>query len=196
MFFILAVSQDGVIGERVAGRHHLPWRIPEEYEYFLQKVTSSKTRLLCGRHTYECIKHEPNHILDTVGECVVLSRSEEEKKGENIRFVRTLDAVDAVDTLDTPDTPDIWCIGGATLYDRIEELRPTRVYLTTIKRDYNTGDSSVRLSDGFFEYLATHYRKIILTEKCLKDVRNNVWVTCEFAVYVSSNVSSTACPCE
>lgn len=184
MHFILAVSEDGVIGIG----NQLPWRIPEEYEYFLQKVSSSRTVLLCGRRTYECLKHEPGQLRRKVGGCLILtshSHSHSYQIENNTHCI-----TDLRQAFEFPCPPEhLWCIGGATLYERVDELRPERVYLTIVKRPYLSAERGdiVKLSDQFFEYLSSHYRKIILSEKCLRDEKNHVWVPCEFTVYIRTD---------
>lgn len=186
MLFILAVSEDGVIGIG----NELPWRIPDEYEYFVQKVSNPRTVLLCGRRTFDCLQHEPGQLLQRVGGCLVLTTSHIDT-GHSTHCIAHLEH--AVEFACPPE--HLWCIGGATLYERIQELRPERVYLTMVKRPYlpsslGDGDTSenthnvVKLSDQFFEYLTSHYRKIILSEKCLRDTKNGVWVPCQFTVYI------------
>lgn len=171
MNFILAVSEDGVIG---LGSKSMPWKIHEEYAYFLQKVQDKV--LVSGRKTWEILKTCPfwKHVY-------VLTTSSSENShsvNEKTTFVRDLE------TIGTPDTTDIWCVGGRTLYEQIETLNPARVYMTTIKQKYDTHHPTiVKLSPSFFETLEKKYKKYILSYKCLFDHKTQQWVDCEFSVY-------------
>lgn len=178
-YFILAVSEDGAIG---IDSTRLPWRIDEEYAYFLDKINCRpKSILLCGRRTFECIEKTNPELVER---CVILSSSSHSY--HSCHSNKTLHSMNEVveflqNCRDNVDET-VWCLGGATLYNQIEFLRPSKVYLTRIKKTYDN-DKLVELDPTFFESLEINYRCIILSKKCLLDKKSGEWLDCDFLVY-------------
>lgn len=154
MKFILACSANHIIG--IDGK--LPWKIREEYQYFIDKTHGSS--IVCGRKTAECFS-----------------------SFENWRNVYILSHLHPIDMNRFDDS--VWCVGGSSLYNRIAELQPSEVYLTYIDQTYEvTPDQSVaKLSPEFWEEISNHYTKVKEDRRWLLDKNSMCQVQCSFDVY-------------
>lgn len=171
MIFILACALDGTIG--VDG--HLPWNIPDEYAYFLRQTRSK--RVLCARKTYECIRSE--NLLDHFEHIYVLThRPDDVTPRSNVTCVKN-----TIGTIDTIDTKDLWCIGGTSLYNDIDTLRPTEIYLTRVYCSDECNKNSVKLADSFWHVLRESYTCDAAETKWLWDNGSMQKVECEFLHY-------------
>lgn len=180
MNFILALSENGVLGEN---NSKLPWKIHEELEYFLRKVSHPQYTLVMGRCTFECIQRYQPELLKQVHSTYVLTNSLPiVAPNSKIYYIRDISDISHIPN----DTQNIWCIGGASLYNRIRELCPQRVYLTRIRKSYisNIDSKYVKISSDFEEYLLTAYRETVLTTKRLFDKKSKEWVDCYFLLYI------------
>lgn len=164
--FILASSEEGVIGYN----GHLPWNLPEEYQYFLDKIKDADT-IVMGRDTFRALGEKP------IKDCphFILTHSIKSNTN-NIHFISYNDLLSL-------DTPNIWYIGGRSIYESIDTIQPDRVYITKVKVDIPIGDKVICLSPSFFDTL---YRDYILTDShdfTILDRDTDEKVDCQFMLW-------------
>jgi dihydrofolate reductase len=115
---IVAVSRNGVIGNKGA----LPWHLPEDLKWFRKHTTGHA--VIMGRKTYDSIGRPlPNRRM------LVVSRTKAAIEGCET-FATFESALEAARTTD----PMPFVIGGAALYALALPLA-THLYLTRIERD-------------------------------------------------------------
>lgn len=164
-YFILAATLNGVIGKD----NQLPWNLPEEYQYFLDRVKNADA-IITARETYRSIGDQPltpcPHYLRT--------RSADLASPHPVIVFSDLDQI--------PHRPgqNIWYIGGRSIYEAIDEIRPDVVYLTTVGLDIPIDHDTVTLSDSFFQSLHRDYAPSLLRTSVIVDQDRGVPVECRF----------------
>jgi len=166
--FILATSERGVIGYN----GNLPWNLPEEYQYFLDKIKDADA-IVMARDTFRALGEKP------IKNCphFILTHSPKSYT-EHVHFVSYTDLLYL-------DFPNIWYIGGKSIYESIDIIRPDRVYLTKVnvdipKVDIPIGDKVVCLSPSFFESLSRDYQLTSSFHSIILDRDTDEKVACEF----------------
>ena len=117
---IVACGRDRVIGK--AGR--LPWRIREDWEYFLNKTRQGT--LIMGRR---CYNEMGKHLIDR--KVIALSRNPE----QSFEHARKADSLPAALESARSDEGEIWICGGQAIYEEALPLAD-RLYLTLIDAKY------------------------------------------------------------
>ena len=117
---IVACARNRVIGKD--GR--LPWRIREDWEYFLEKTKQGT--LIMGRRCYD---EMGKHLLDR--DVIALSR-DSNKSFEHARKASSLP--EALEMAQSNDG-DVWICGGQAIYEEAMPLAD-RLYLTLIDAEY------------------------------------------------------------
>lgn len=127
---ISAVARNQVIGKG----NDLPWKIPEDLKYFKSKTSGCP--IIMGRRTFESIGSRP--LPKRLN--IVLSRSEELKKREDIEVYPTLEeALSSLRDRSEYQDKEVFIVGGARVY--AESLRwVDRLYLTEVDEDFE-GDT-------------------------------------------------------
>jgi dihydrofolate reductase len=127
VYMILAVARNGAIG--LHGK--LPWNLPEEYQYFLEKTRGGI--LIQGRRMQE------NQGRPLPGrETIVLSRQPDYVPPPGVQAAQSLPAGLALAQA-SPHCGPIWIGGGLEIY-REALAYADRVYVTAIDADY-AGDT-------------------------------------------------------
>ena len=118
---IVAVSNDGIIGDGLK----MPWHIPTDLKYF-KTVTNSHT-IVMGRATYDSIGRPlPNRLN------VVLSKNKSFNTGhEN---VLVLDSIEHIKDLQG----EVFIIGGGQIYEQTKDLFE-RLYITRVNINVGQG---------------------------------------------------------
>lgn len=123
VYMILAVARNGAIG--LHGK--LPWNLPEEYKYFLEKTRGGI--LLQGRHMQE------NQGQPLPGrETIVLSRKPDYAPPPGVKVAQSLPA-GLAQAQASPHPGPIWIGGGLEIY-REALAYVDRIYVTEIDADY------------------------------------------------------------
>jgi len=117
---IVACARNRVIGKD--GR--LPWRIREDWEYFLEKTKQGT--LVMGRR---CYNEMGKHLLDR--EVIALSRN----PTQSFEHARKASSLPEALGLTQADDGDVWICGGQAIYEEAMPLAD-RLYLTLIDADF------------------------------------------------------------
>ncbi len=180
MNFILAVSSNKIIGNG----YKLPWNIKEEYSFFLKKINKPNSSLLCGRKTFECILKESPTLLNIKNIYVLTKDINNIKDVRNVENTKDIKYIkDIKDIKDIRNVGNIWCIGGSSLYNKIDEIIPNYVYLTHINIIVDEDKYNVKINDSFFKFLYNNYKKIYEKNEYYVNLENNEKVLCIFQIY-------------
>lgn len=167
--FILASSEEGVIGYN----GHLPWNLPEEYQYFLDKIKDADA-IVMARDTFRELGEKP---LQNCPHFILTHFPQPDTN--NVHFISCLDV---------PEFSNIWYIGGRSIYESIDTIKPDRVYITKVKVNIPTvnipiGDKVVCLSPSFFNTLYRDYNLIDSSHSTILDRDTDQKVECEFMIW-------------
>lgn len=163
--FILASSEEGVIGYN----GHLPWNLPEEYQYFLDKIKDADA-IVMARDTFRALGEKP------IKDCphFILTHSPKSHTN-NVHFISSLDI---------PNFLNIWYIGGRSIYESIDTIKPDRVYLTKVNVDISPiGDKVSCLSPSFFESLYRDYHLTESSHSTILDRDTDEKIECQFMIW-------------
>ena len=117
---IVACARNRVIGKD--GR--LPWRISEDWEYFLEKTRQGT--LVMGRRCYD---EMGKHLLDR--KVVALSRN----PTQSFEHARKASSLPEALEMAQSNDGDVWICGGQAIYEEAMPLAD-RLYLTLIDAEY------------------------------------------------------------
>lgn len=147
--FILTTNKDNVIGIN----NKLPWHIREDLLYF--KKLTINNMVIMGYYTFLSLNLKP--LSDRLN-IVITSKYESYKNESNLIFLSSVEnAIQYGLLLD--DIQSIWIIGGRSLYEQIELIKPDEVYLTLVNIIIEDIDV-IKLSNNFFDYLNNNYKLI------------------------------------
>jgi len=167
-YFIVAATERGLIGRN----NQMPWDIPEESQYFQDAVFEAVV-IVMGRKTWDALARKPwsgkMHLI--------LTRSPQEPL-ENVKYIKTLDEVSAY----AHPNDSVWYIGGTSLYNKIDEILPDFVYLTTIRGEFGKEPTDKILSHVFYSGL-NRYRLLSVDAKWLVDNRSDKIIECIFMIF-------------
>ncbi len=146
MIIIAAVAENGVIG---AG-DHMPWDIPEEYEYFLETIRGET--VIMGRKSHEIFGNDL-----TSRHTIVVSRSEAPAGGALV--VHSLDrAYRVAESLGF----EVYCAGGGSIYRAALDLS-NRMLLSEIQGEFPGDVTFPRFSrEDWQEILCEQHRGYVL----------------------------------
>ena len=164
-YFILAATSQGVIGRD----NQLPWNLPEEYQYFLDCVKDADA-IVTARETYRSIGDQP-----LVG-CPHYVRT----RSADLESTHPVIVFSELDQIPFHSRQHVWYIGGRSIYEAIDEIRPDTVYLTRVGIDIPQDTSTVSLSESFFQSLDRDYAPTLLTTSWILDRDRGVLVECRF----------------
>lgn len=170
--FILASSEEGVIGYN----GYLPWNLPEEYQYFLDKIKDADA-IVMARDTFRALGEKP------IKDCphFILTHSPKSDTN-NVHFISSLDIPNFLNFL------NIWHIGGRSIYESIDTIQPDRVYLTKVKLDIPIRDKVICLSPSFFESLYRDYSLADSHDSTILDRDTDEKVDCQFMIWDKKRV--------
>ena len=117
---IVACSRNRVIGKD--GK--LPWRIREDWEYFLEKTKQGT--LIMGRR---CYNEMGKHLHDR--EVIALSRD----SNKSFEHARKAGSLPEALEMARSDDDEVWICGGQAIYEEAMPLAD-RLYLTLIDAEY------------------------------------------------------------
>jgi len=143
---IATMAKNRVIG--LNGK--LPWRIPENLNYF-NKLTSGKGNgCLMGFNTWKSIPGYPDpQALPNRGKFII-SKNNKHLIRANVISKYPLDYKDFQLPLYQKCYPNIWICGGQSIYEfYINKPYINRIYLTNIERDFK--------GDTFFPIIPDHF---------------------------------------
>jgi dihydrofolate reductase len=165
--FILASSKEGVIGYN----GHLPWNLPEEYQYFLDNIKDADA-IVMARDTFRALGEKP------IKDCphFILTHSPKSNTN-NVLFISSLSSLNFL------STQNIWYIGGRSIYESIDIIQPDRVYITKVKVDIPMGDKVICLSTSFFDSLYRDYTLTDSHESTILDRDTDEKVECQFMIW-------------
>ena len=165
--FILASSHEGVIGYN----GHLPWNLPEEYQYFLDNIKDADA-IVMARDTFRALGEKP------IKDCPHFILTHFPKPDtKNIRFISSLSS------LNFSPIQNIWYIGGRSIYESIDTIKPDRVYLTKVNVDIPIGDKVSCLSTSFFESLYRDYHLRESSHSIILDRDTDEKIECQFMIW-------------
>jgi len=116
--FVVAVAQNGVIGDR--GK--IPWRIAEDMRYF-KSVTMGKP-VIVGRKTWDSFPKKP-----LPGRTNIVVTRDRTLAAEGAVIVHSLD--DAIARAQSENPCEIVVAGGVDIYEALRD-RADRIYLTEV----------------------------------------------------------------
>jgi dihydrofolate reductase len=138
---IVACAENGVIGQR--GK--LPWRIPEDTTFFLDRVRGGVA--VHGRRVWEEIGRKPVpgcHHSVVLSRAKSLARPDAQSAGggpgpADVSLAASVEEALRTAQLRAGAERQIWVCGGEDIYRRILPLA-NRLFLTTVHRDFE-GDT-------------------------------------------------------
>ena len=183
--FILARSRNNIIGINNA----LPWKIKEELQYF-RKLTSSEDNstnsnisnvCIMGSKTFESIGSKP---LPKRFNIVLTSKYESYTNMENLVFLSSLENAIYYSNL-MPEIKTIWIIGGISLFDKLDIIKPNNIYLNTIDFDIKLfeSDNAIRLTDDFISQIDLKYNLMNLDVQNHFDINSSEYVDVRYEHY-------------
>lgn len=178
---ILAVSENGVIGDTQSPHQQLPWNLPDDLAYF-RRTTEGKP-LIMGRKTHQAI----GRVLPGRRN-IVLSRQADYQPLAGAEKVGSFE--EAIALAHVGDPEEVFVIGGAEVF-RQALPQADRVYLTRVHADVP--------GDAYFESLNPEEWHLVSQAEHQEDDRHAHGFTFErwdrrLAAYESELVAAVPAP--
>lgn len=171
--FILSKSINHIIG----GNNSLLWNIKEDLLFF-REMTINQT-IIMGYKTFESIDLKP---LSNRINIVITSKK---LKSTNNNLIYTSDINQALSIANSLENNIIWIIGGLSLFEQIQYIKPNEICITDIDINIQLDKiiNPIQLSTHFLEYIETNYSSELLKSNLFLDRKSNEYVKCNFIKY-------------
>lgn len=106
---IAAVADNGVIGKVVEGKHGLPWRLPDDMQWFKDRTMGGT--VVSGNTNYKSIPPKYRPLPNRLNIVLTRERYNAISEHENLVYEHDFDSI-----LKRSESEDLWIIGGAEIY--------------------------------------------------------------------------------
>ena len=172
--FILAISNNNIIGIN----NSIPWNIKDDSKHFKDLTSEPNSAIIMGYKTFESLNKKP--LINRLN-IVITSKYESYQNHNNLLFLGSVK--NAIYYSNIISTKKIWIIGGSSLYEQINDIKPDYIYLTKINTDIPETDSTIKLSNQFFQHLEQQYLLYTYKIKYCDDTISKKQLECQFNQY-------------
>ena len=172
--FILAISNNNIIGIN----NSIPWNIKDDLQYFKHLTSETSSAIIMGYKTFVSLNKKP---LSKRLNIIITTKYETYQNHNDLLFLGSVK--NAIYYLNILSVKNIWIIGGSSLYEQINDIKPNYVYLTKIVIDIPETETTIKLSDQFFQYLEKQYMLCTCKVKYCDDTISDKQIECHFNQY-------------